>query len=76
MSEFGPSVTAYAVVVKTTGIDLARAAASSRWTPGMITSMPSQVNGLPSRVHAFARSMLTRAGRSPKPILRMNPRPR
>jgi hypothetical protein len=51
--------------VKAIGSDFARAAASSRSTPGMIVSIPSHVNGLPGRVHAFARSMLISAGRSP-----------
>ena len=58
------------------GMRLARAAASSFWVAGMITSMPSQEKALPGRVQALARSMLTSAGRTPKPMRRWKPRPR
>ena len=40
----------------------------------MIVSIPSQLNALPGRVQAFARSMWISAGRVPKPIRRWKPR--
>ena len=67
------SVTAYAVVVNTTGTPLR--------TPRRVEALNARDDRvhafagewLPSRVHALARSMWISAGRSPKPTRRMKP---